>query len=293
MNIHVPENPSALDLLFHWVREREAIRIRKERGDAPPWTDDAVLRDWRFCNVRREDDRVTRWIAANIRLPFSDHPALWFMLCIARQINWPPTLDYLIRECWPDKTDFSPERLTRALHCCAAQNGKVFTGAYKVPAPRQGGEKIDYIAPVVLGALWQDRERFQKGLATGQLPMQTVHAALMNFDGWGPFLAYQAVVDMRFTRLLRAAPDVATWCAAGPGTMRGLNRLAGRQLDHRPDQGSACRELVELYKLIAPETGVTCDLSDVPNICCEVDKYLRVISGEGTPRARYVPGRGY
>ena len=44
-------------------------------------------------------------------------------------------------------------------------------------------------------------------------------------------MAYQAVVDMRFTALLADAPDVATWAAAGPGTMRGLNRLHGRPVD--------------------------------------------------------------
>lgn len=40
-------------------------------------------------------------------------------------------------------------------------------------------------------------------------------------------------------------------------------------------------------------TGVSMDFSDVPNILCETDKYLRVKLGEGTPRARYVLSRGY
>lgn len=31
---------------------------------------------------------------------------------------------------------------------------------------------------------------------------------------------------------------------------------------------------------------------EVPNILCETDKYLRVLNGEGKPRALYVPGRG-
>jgi hypothetical protein len=106
-------------------------------------------------------------------------------------------------------------------------------------------------------------------------------------------MTYQAVVDMRSTPLLRDAPDVQTWCAAGPGTIRGLNRLAGRPLNYRLDQHVAIRELVGLYGRIEPETGVPVDLSDVPNICCDLDKYLHAKNGEGKPKARYVRGREY
>jgi hypothetical protein len=79
--------------LFYWVREREEIRKRKEMGlDPSSWTVDPILSTYRFCNVRREDDRGTVWIRKHIREPFAGHPHLWFMLCIARQINWPETL---------------------------------------------------------------------------------------------------------------------------------------------------------------------------------------------------------
>lgn len=40
-------------------------------------------------------------------------------------------------------------------------------------------------------------------------------------------------------------------------------------------------------KLAAKETGVVMDFSDVPNILCETDKYLRVQLGQGRPRTRY------
>src|SRR5690606_38730868 len=90
--------------LWAWVRKREAIRVRKEAGQEPPYTDDPILRAFRFCNVRREDDRVTVWIRDHIRRPYADHPHLWFMLCIARQINWPETLAELITSAaWPDQ----------------------------------------------------------------------------------------------------------------------------------------------------------------------------------------------
>ena len=72
--------------LLYFIGERESIRIRRANGE-PPWTDDQIFRENRFCNVRREDDRVTRWIAENRRTPHADDPDLWFAMAIARFVN--------------------------------------------------------------------------------------------------------------------------------------------------------------------------------------------------------------
>ena len=54
-----------LEDLVYWIKERQAIHERRKAGQPPPWTKDEILRTYRFCNVRREDDRVTRWIHEN------------------------------------------------------------------------------------------------------------------------------------------------------------------------------------------------------------------------------------
>lgn len=43
-----------------FAQEREAIRLRRAAGEGAPWTRDPIMADWSFCNVRREDDRVTQ-----------------------------------------------------------------------------------------------------------------------------------------------------------------------------------------------------------------------------------------
>jgi hypothetical protein len=48
-----------------------------------------------------------------------------------------------------------------------------------------------------------------------------------------------------------------------------------------------------IYEIAYDHTRVEMDFSDVPNILCETDKYLRVKNGEGKPRALYVAGRGF
>lgn len=277
--------------LWYWVREREKVRKSKDAGWPAPWTDDEILRTYRFCNVRREDDRGTVWIRDHIRTPFADHRYLWLMLCIARQFNWPDTLAELIRVgAWPTGDDFHPAKMTGALNARQGRKEKVYTGAYMISAPpTKGADKQAYICETVIGDLWFRRKMFSDWYRRA---LSRTHDFIMQSNGWGPFMAYQAVVDMRFTSILGDAHDIETWAAAGPGTLRGLNRLHGRSLNQALEQNQARAEMLAIYHRAEAETGVPMDLSDVPNILCETDKYLRVKLGQGKPRARYVPGRG-
>lgn len=280
------------DRCVAWVKERERVRIAKEVDAAPPpWTSDPIIGTYRFCNVRREDDRGTRWIKENIRLEYGDHPLLWLMLCAARQINWPATLEDLIATgAWYSSEDFTPEAMAAVLNERAGRGEKVFTGAYIITAPAtKGAKKTDHVALKTLGALWRDRARFE---LDPPRTLEKFHTTLTKYDGWGPFLAYQAVVDMRFTPILEKAEDRDRWAAAGPGTIRGLNRLAERRVDYALPQWQALSELRKLWPKLQDDSGVEMDFSDVPNVMCETDKYLRVMNGEGKPRALYVPGRG-
>jgi alpha-glutamyl/putrescinyl thymine pyrophosphorylase clade 1 len=60
--------------------ERENIRRKHDAGLSFPWTNDSILRDYRFCNVERERDTVTKDVTALYREPHKDDPDLWFAL---------------------------------------------------------------------------------------------------------------------------------------------------------------------------------------------------------------------
>src|SRR4051794_33189078 len=89
------ERQMNIEAAIYWITERENIRRSREARADGPWTNDAVLREYRFCNVRREDDAVTRVIATRWRTPHSADPNLWFAMVVARYINWPATLEEL------------------------------------------------------------------------------------------------------------------------------------------------------------------------------------------------------
>jgi hypothetical protein len=293
-------------------------------------TNDPILQQFRFCNVYRDLDAVTVWIREYIREPFADHPHLWFMLAVARQINWPDTLAELQRgvqplyqinpmkqnavvtreetevyPSWPNKQGFKPEDMTAVLLRRQARGDKVYTGSYMIRAEQHDHywrhwPKVQYTAEIVLGKLWEAREYWELFLKQGKPnTMQEVWAEFQHphYTGWGPFMAYQVVVDMRHTRYLRNAPDVNEWAALGPGSTRGLNRLHDRPLKQALRQEQGLQEMLEV-RLELAQSGVLApwvdlpELSDVQNCLCEFDKYERVRLGEGRPRALYVPGRG-
>lgn len=293
--------------LWYWMAERHKIYLKKRDGAEPPWTADPILQEYRFCNVFRELDTVTIWIRENIREQYADHPNLWFMLAIARTINWPPTLYEIMQEnLWPVEGRWRGQEVADLLDERMDRNQKVYTGAYMIRAesdpnnPWYDKTKQQYIAGCVLGNLWQDREKITEALKQLEYGwLQSAHKLFKQYHGWGPFMAYELVTDLRHTRYLENATDISTWANAGPGALRGLNRLRGVDPNTPMSQQEANERmhdlLVECHKheelcFILDEIP---EMRDIEHSLCETDKYLRVKNGEGRPRAKYVRGRGY
>ena len=309
-----------------FMKARHDIYLDRKAGKPGPWTADPVLRDGRFCNIFRELDTVTIWVEENIRKPYADHPHLWFMLAIARYINWPDTLRYLMDEAepgtWPDEEGFEPAKLTKALEDYAAAGNKVYTGAYMIRAESDPSKewyswtKHRYIAEIVLGRLWEDREEWARDLepAKSGLPkvprVPTLESVWTKFQqhryiGWGPFMAYEVVTDLRHTRYLRNATDIYTWANAGPGAIRGLNRLYGRNLAAKPRPEQTNAEMLQLMEElnVYDEPGFNAtfgppvdwsenstprfEMRDIEHSLCEFDKIERVRRGEGKMRSKY------
>lgn len=60
-------NTELLNQFFRFVKEREAIRVKRATGAPWPWSRDELLNNYHFTNVRRSDDKGTKWIVAQGR----------------------------------------------------------------------------------------------------------------------------------------------------------------------------------------------------------------------------------
>ncbi len=271
--------------LCAFIRERESIRLKRERGWPRPWTDDEILNTYRFCNVRRNDDTVTKWIHENwitqaqYRLNIDDTEELWFAMFVARLVNKP---DSLMRV-EPYVIPFHEAGMRKAIRSLRNH----ISPAYKVMSPIGAGfDQAGYIVDVVLHPLWESRERLRP---TKFDSLDAYHMTLCQFPGVGSFLAAQVIADLKYTEPLRSAPDWAWWAASGPGSRRGLVRITRPGMSKRYNETHWRHDFhilwLEVNKTLnwdEPLTG-----QDLQNCLCEFDKYERARLGEGRPKQLY------
>jgi hypothetical protein len=272
---------------FNFINERHMIYIKKSQGLPRPWTDDPVLREYKFTNIFRELDRGTEWYRVNIRVPYADDPYLFFNTCVYRHFNYFPTairIGYI--------RNFDPASLEKLLREVREDNGKVYTSAHMTTGTL-GGDKITQSVWKVLKPLW-----YAQGKVCPK-PSDTLKSAFEKFlaPGFGPFTRYEVITDLRHTRYLQHATDIMTWANAGPGAMRGCDRICGSWTtdqrwnnNYTPEQYiSIMRHLLEASPKYLGSHVPAMEMRDIEHSLCEFDKYERGRLGQGKLRAHYVP----
>lgn len=291
-----------IDPLIYWATEREKIRKAKLAGAPAPWTEDPILQRYRFCNLRRRDDRVSQWLIdhvlgnrPNSRSALSAH-IMFTALC--RWINWPPTIKAIMDAGLYPAEILDFKAIVRVMDQLQASGAKVWTGAYMIRAKPSGRDsKAHYVVnevikdglgPVTVGLAAACAGRLCEG----------AWEILNSRHGWGSFMAGQVVADWTYSPLLSQAQDVNIWAPKGPGSVRGFNRLMGRSLNTPIAVAEWGSQLFTWRQILLAHLGVseyesTLTMMDVQNALCEVDKYLRVKQGEGRPRSTYTPETAY
>lgn len=137
----VPElDMTILSYAYEWMRDRYDIHVKKDVQRLPaPWTDNPILRQVKFCNVRREHDRQSLNLINNIitndKLTLADK---MFNCVLFRMFNlWDPIL--AMGGPWTIKEfagiDLYEARGSLVLH--EQVGGKVFTNAFNTGGLKQ------------------------------------------------------------------------------------------------------------------------------------------------------------
>ena len=281
----IQELRDRLDLYFYWIHERETIRLNKEVERNPqPWTDDPILQKFKFCQVFREEDSTTRWFKRHIRNPWRDDPEVLMATVIFRWFNFIETGRTLIRHNlhieWDRKKAI--EEITK--------QDKWVTGAYIVKTPNRM-DKVTGVAECI-SHMWSDREKLVERILTTK-SLKKSWEILRDYPYMGPFMAYEVITDLRHTYLLQDAEDILTWANAGPGAMRGLNRLAGRDLDFCRRTHPWNDEMRNLWEISRERLNPNLidlnrfEMREIEGGLCEFDKYSRILNEEGRTRSVY------
>ena len=267
-----------IERFFDYINERHSIYLKRQKRDPFPWTEDEILQTFSFCNVFRELDTVTIWIRQNWRELYPDHPNLPFAMAMARQINWPETLEELgFPEHW------NPERIKAIMQGRMDRGEKVYTGAYMLTGTL-GGTKVEQTIDKILTPLYENPPPIHHN------SLQNTWAEYLPYAGFSGFMAYEVVTDLRHTKHLENAEDIMTWANAGPGAKRGLNRIHNRELKKtiKPDQLlNEMSELLDISYLYLKKYVPILEMREIEHCLCEFDKYERTRLFEGRPRSKY------
>lgn len=270
--------------LFKWMKERYSIYTKRQAGLPKPWTKDPILQRYRFCNVYRELDTVTQWIAAHWRKPHAKDQHLWFAMVVARLFNLPESLAAIG---YP--VPWQPAAAAKVLHKRETMGLNNFNGAYIVSTNGRAMNKVDYVLQLVLAPMWDARSK----MSSIGCNLVDYHSMLTNFQGMGSFMAAQVVCDLSYVAPLNSAEDWDTWAASGPGSRRGLNRVMGYEVNNPWNEATWLLNLQTLKASIDPlvsKSGMPfVHARDLQNCLCEFDKSERARLGEGRPKSRY-PG---
>lgn len=274
---------------WRYVNERYAIYERRNAGVPPPWTRDYILQTYKFCDVFRQHDRQTvELLRAVPPLAATDPVRTFRLICLFRLFNWAPTFHALL-PLVNAAGELDIRRARAELKRLRRAKVKLFTAAYRTAFPTgHSADRIDYA--VRLAAAHQKYAPVAVA-AMGARRLEVLCHALVKMPGVGMFIAYELACDAAYYPALLCAPeDALTWANAGPGAIRGCNRVfRGDKAAFAPKE----RYLKEMERLLAQAPkrfkGPAMVLRDIEHSLCEYDKYERVRAGEGRPRSNFRP----
>ena len=308
--------PNPYEPFFAYARERYRIFLRREReleplGDEGKWTTDPILQQYRFCNVFREDDKVTRWIREHVHHAGYGDRVLQALI-IARWFNRIETLEKLLPPEDCKEPYFYHNMLfiwnSKIVRKRLKEHHPLVTGAYMVKTPPRMNklEGLIWCIEHVVGERgmsgvvpWACKHKAKSLLKNGGTLQETTEW-LQRFPYLGSFMAYEVVTDLRHTPLLENAPDIMTWASPGPGAARGLGRLIFNNPKHfnyhrkrdAAEMQTWMRVLLTNSQngLLWPVEWPSWEMREVEHTLCEFDKYERARLGEGKPKQRFNGG---
>ena len=252
---------------FDYCKKREAVRLKRESGEAYPWTDDPILKKGRFLNVFREDDKVSKSIIKFAEPAKEDLPLLIQALFFSRWCNRDLTIDKLSLD---DLSD--PEALKEKL--LGLEQWENFT-AYPVEDSYWGDKLYNRIDASTNKFFEKKEELVELVLNSSRSVITATENINKQFKMVNNFPIFMALIDIAWFRedVIPITTDVPTGIGAEPY----LDRLQKfLNLKNHQDVGT---KMIELQKKFWPEAKREFYPIDIEYQSCECRKYFSYVNG--------------
>lgn len=288
------------DTYWYFAAERLRVMMERATGKPGPWTEDPILRGFKFCNTYRAADRVSQYLIAEVCYSSKQLPAdRAFQIVAFRTFSRPETWERLklMLGHTPVIEDLRSGRLRRALDDMRSSGERLYTGAFILCANLAYGFEFKHQNHVAL---------FEDMFVRSNLGEKIIHAEsledvfnlLREFPLMGDFMSYQTAIDLNYSEILDFNENDFT--APGPGALRGLKKVFKSLGDYSPSE--AIQWMVEHQDAEFERLGFEFDglwgrplhAIDCQGLFCETDKYSRerfpnLRSERKRIKARFVP----
>lgn len=278
--------PTAVfDTYWRFAVERQAIFHRRLQGCFGPLTTDPVLRVHRFTNAYRVLDRVSQYLVREVqyRPDRSQQPReLFFRTMLFKAFNRIDTWEAIEARVGPITwASTSLDRIGAVMDERYALGVRNYSPAYIVPSPPFGHARKHANHLALLARMMDDRlpDRLRQAPS-----LRSVYERLLAYPGLGPFLAFQAAIDLNYSDLLDF--DENDFVVAGPGAIDGIAKCFTKVEGHSAEHVIAWtvdnqdREFDRLGLSFQALPDRKLHLIDCQNLFCEISKYARVAHPE-------------
>jgi alpha-glutamyl/putrescinyl thymine pyrophosphorylase clade 1 len=277
-----PRRTAVYDVYWRFASERQAIFFRRLEGAPFPWSEDPILRKYKFTNAYRASDRASQFLIRHV-IYSEDYAAdpkevvfrtLLFKF-FNRESTWRLLEGKLGHLSWKS---FSLQAYDRVLSAAAAKGTRLYSGAYIIPPVALGQSTVKHRGHLRLIELILRGDFVPRLQNTRDL--RGVFLLLRDYPSLGDFLAFQLAIDLNYSELIDH--DEAEFVVAGPGARDGLSKIF-------PDASPEDAEVLISMMMERQETeferlgldfrslwGRRLQLIDCQNLFCEVSKYTRV-----------------
>ena len=269
------------DLYWYFANERQNIFIKKLNGDTPPWTNDPILKTYKFCNSYRVNDRVSQYLLKNVIYngkTYKDEDML-FRIILFKLFNKESTWELLLKE-FKDITlsTFDMKEYSKILTNAINDNIKIYNDAYISCATKAFGYDRKHDNHLALLNKMFIIDKVQDKILKC-INMEQAFKIIKSYPLIGNFMAYQLITDINYSNIVDWKEDEFT--VAGPGSLRGIKKCF-------IDKGNLSNEDIIRYMYNHQEEEFKrlnldfktignrkLQLIDIQNIFCELDKYCR------------------
>lgn len=275
---------AVFDTYWRFAAERQTIFFKRLSREKMPWTEDHILRNYKFTNAYRASDRVSQFLIRHVIYEGEQDPReIFFRTLLFKTFNkietWRLFVDELGEVSWRE-FDF---RLYDRILTKAQNKASIYSAAYIMPSGgRSFGYKVKHRNHIAL--LQKMMEDSLPDRIVNAKSMQEVFELLRSYPMIGDFLAYQYATDINYSTLTNFTE--MSFVMPGPGARDGTRKCFS-------DFGGLSD--VDLIKLMADRQehefsrlgihfknlwGRPLQLIDCQNLFCEVDKYARIAHPE-------------